>query len=99
MTNLEKQCYRSVIAQSVQDRIIRNKDCLFTFLNYDGVPWNNNNARWTLPSKLGDNPFIWMLTVDGFAMDIRNAPLELQEQAFQKGLIPYVPGRAVTKTL
>ena len=26
-------------------------------------------------------------------MDIRNAPLELQEQAFQKGLIPYVPGK------
>lgn len=45
MTNLEKQCYRSVIAQSVQDRIIRNKGNLFTFLNYDGVPWNNNNAE------------------------------------------------------
>ena len=51
------------------------------------------DPRWTLPSKLGDNPFIWMLTVDGVVMDIRNAPLELQEQAFQKGLIPYVPGK------
>lgn len=45
MTNLEKQCYRSVTAQSVQERIIRNKGSLFTFLNYDGVPWNNNNAE------------------------------------------------------
>jgi hypothetical protein len=23
----------------------KNRDKLFTFLNYDGVPWNNNNAE------------------------------------------------------
>jgi len=45
MTNLEKQCYSSVTTQSVQTRIIRNKGSLFTFLDYDGVPWNNNNAE------------------------------------------------------
>jgi hypothetical protein len=45
MINLEEQFYRSVTAQSAQERIIRNKDSLFTFLNYDGVPWNNNNAE------------------------------------------------------
>ena len=32
-----------------------------------------------------------MLEVNGFLMDIRNAPRELQEVAFAKGLIPYVP--------
>ena len=26
-------------------RIEKNKDKLFTFLDYDGVPWNNNNAE------------------------------------------------------
>ena len=26
-------------------RIENNKDKLFTFLDYDGVPWNNNNAE------------------------------------------------------
>lgn len=52
------------------------------------------DPRWTLPSKLDSNPLVWMLNVNGFAMDIRTAPIELQEQAFQKGLIPYVPGRA-----
>ena len=51
------------------------------------------DPRWTLPSRLADNPLVWMLTVDGFAVDIRTAPLELQEQAFQRGLIPFVPGR------
>jgi len=30
---------------SLQKRIEKNRDKLFTFLNYDGVPWNNNNAE------------------------------------------------------
>ena len=51
------------------------------------------DPRWTLPSKQENNPLIWMLTVNGFAVDIRTAPLELQEEAFRRGLIPYVPGR------
>ena len=51
------------------------------------------DPRWTLPSKLTDNPLVWMLTVNGFVIDIRNAPIELQEDAFQRGLIPFVPGR------
>jgi hypothetical protein len=32
-----------------------------------------------------------MLEVNGFLMDIRCAPRELQEVAFKKGLIPYIP--------
>jgi hypothetical protein len=50
------------------------------------------DPRWTLPSKQENNPLIWMLTVNGFAVDIRTAPLELQEEAFRRGLIPYIPG-------
>ena len=51
------------------------------------------DPRWSLPSKLEDNPLVWMLNVNGFAVDIRNASLELQEEAFRRGLIPYVPGK------
>jgi hypothetical protein len=51
------------------------------------------DPRWTLPSKLQDNPLVWMLEVNGFMIDIRNAPLELQEEAFRLGLIPFVPER------
>lgn len=47
--------------------------------------------NWTLPSRLDENPMIWMLEVNGFIMDIRNCPREMQERAFEKGLIPYVP--------
>jgi len=47
--------------------------------------------EWTLPSRMDKNPLIWMLTVNGFLMDIRQAPREAQEVAFEKGLIPYIP--------
>ena len=49
------------------------------------------NPDWTLPSRLDDNPMVWTLNVNGFLMDIRNAPREAQEIAFEKGLIPYIP--------
>jgi len=47
--------------------------------------------RWTLPSMMDDNPLIWMLEVNGFLMDIRDAPREAQEIAYEKGMIPYIP--------
>lgn len=47
---------------------------------------------WCLPSRLGDNPLVWMLEVDGFIMDVRYAPIEFQREAYRLGLIPYVPG-------
>jgi hypothetical protein len=47
---------------------------------------------WCLPSRLGDNPLVWMLDVDGFIMDARDAPLEFQQEAYRLGLIPYIPG-------
>jgi Domain of unknown function (DUF6398) len=46
---------------------------------------------WTLPSKVDENPLIWMLQVNGLFMDVRHAPRAIQEQAFRKGLIPYIP--------
>jgi hypothetical protein len=47
---------------------------------------------WCLPSRLGDNPLVWMLEVDGLIIDARTAPLEFQQEAYQLGLIPYIPG-------
>ncbi len=38
------------------------------------------------------NPLTWLLEVDGMLVDIRHAPVQRQVQAFQLGLIPYVPG-------
>ena len=37
--------FSSEIAQGYQRRLDKYRDKLFTFLKYDGVPWNNNNAE------------------------------------------------------
>ena len=50
------------------------------------------SPEWTLPSRLADNPMVWMLQINGMIIDIRQAPTELQELAYEKGLIPFVPG-------
>ena len=42
-------------------------------------------------SRLDDNPLVWMLEVNGLMTDVRQAPKEVQEIAFNKGLIPYIP--------
>jgi hypothetical protein len=40
------------------------------------------------------NPLVWMSEVNGIAADARRLPPEIQVQAWQQGLIPYVPGQA-----
>jgi hypothetical protein len=37
--------FRSDAAQSLQTRLVKYRDKLFTFIEHDGVPWNNNNAE------------------------------------------------------
>ena len=32
-------------SSKVKARLEKNRDKFFTFLNFDGVPWNNNNAE------------------------------------------------------
>ena len=46
---------------------------------------------YTVESLMDANPLIWMLTVNGYLMDIRDAPREAQVVAYEKGLIPYIP--------
>lgn len=46
---------------------------------------------WTVPSGLGDNPLAWMVQVNGLIVDIRSASIDLQREAFRRGMIPYVP--------
>jgi hypothetical protein len=49
------------------------------------------DPNWYLPSKIDDNPMVWMIMVDGFILDARTMPREIQEVAYRKGLIPYIP--------
>ena len=50
------------------------------------------DPNWCLPSKMDDNPVAWMIMVNGFVIDARSAPLSIQQSAYKKGLIPYIPG-------
>lgn len=49
------------------------------------------NPEWSLPSLLDQNPLVWMAEVNGFLVDLRNMPREVQQIAFDKGMIPYIP--------
>ena len=52
---------------------------------------------WTLPSLLERNPLVWMAEVNGLLVDLRHMPREVQEIAFEKGLIPFIPADRPTK--
>jgi len=49
------------------------------------------DPNWCLPSKMDDNPMVWMLQVNGMTVDIRHMPREVQVIAYEKGLISYIP--------
>lgn len=49
------------------------------------------DPQWTLPSQLANNPMAWLIRVNGFLVDVRHAPREVQEETFRRGLIPYLP--------
>jgi predicted RecB family nuclease len=42
---LAQRDYHTETALKCKNRLEKNRGSLFTFLDYDGVPWNNNNAE------------------------------------------------------
>jgi hypothetical protein len=57
----------------------------------EGLDLVRFDPNFTLPSRLGDNPLVWMFDIDGMIVDLRDAPREVQQAAFEAGAIPYVP--------
>ena len=49
------------------------------------------DPRWYRPSKMEHNSLAWMIMVNGFIVDVRSMPRDIQEAAYAKGLIPYLP--------
>jgi hypothetical protein len=43
--DLTARTFRSELAESYQKRILKNEGRLFTFVDHDSVPWNNNAAE------------------------------------------------------
>jgi hypothetical protein len=73
---LDKSDFKSESAVKCQQRFQKNRDKFFTFLRYDGVPWNNNNAEHAIKafarlrdviagssSKKGVDEYLTLLTV------------------------------------
>lgn len=52
---------------------------------------NQFDWHWKLPSHLLDFSPIWMVEIDGFVRDIRMMPRHVQELAFNKKIIPFIP--------
>jgi hypothetical protein len=49
------------------------------------------DPQWTLPSMAEKSPLVWLAEVNGLLVDLRDMPREVQEIAFEDGLIPYIP--------
>src|ERR1700730_17076148 len=49
------------------------------------------DPKWALPSLVNSNPLVWMAEVNGLLVDLLTMPREVQEVAFAKGIIPYIP--------
>ncbi len=49
------------------------------------------DATWFLPSRMEGSSIAWLIEVNGFIVDARSLPRDIQEIAYKKGLIPYIP--------
>ena len=59
------------------------------------VPFEPRYCRQAL---LADNPLAWMISINGFLVDARTMPPEIQMEARRKRLIPDLPAPAPTDT-
>jgi hypothetical protein len=58
----------------------------------DALDMSQMDPQWYRPSQMDENPMAWMIMVNGFVVDVRSMPRDVQEAAYAKGLIPYLPG-------
>jgi Domain of unknown function (DUF6398) len=57
----------------------------------NGLGLHRMDPQWTLPSLAASNPLTWMAQVNGLLVDLRTMPREVQQIAFDQGMIPYIP--------
>ena len=58
----------------------------------DALRMMQMDPNWYRPSRMDENVMAWMIMVDGLIVDARSMPPEIQEIAYEQGLIPYIPG-------
>jgi hypothetical protein len=52
--------------------------------------------HWMLRKRIEESPMAWMIEINGFVLDARHLRREIQEDAYRKGLIPFIPGEKPT---
>ncbi|MCE7007048.1 DUF6398 domain-containing protein [Kibdelosporangium philippinense] len=52
------------------------------------------DPEWTRQDMIEKNPLVWLVEFNGLVVDVRMLPEEFQVEAWRRGLIPFVPGRA-----
>ena len=57
----------------------------------EGLDLVRMDPDWCTSAMLADNPLVWTVEVNGFLIDMRCAPRDLQEIAYEQGLIPSIP--------
>lgn len=62
----------------------------------DMLRLNQFDGNWMLPSMVDESPLAWMISVNGVIVDARTMSRPIQEEAYRKGLIPYIPGDVVS---
>ncbi|NJL48827.1 MAG: plasmid pRiA4b ORF-3 family protein [Leptolyngbyaceae cyanobacterium SM2_5_2] len=60
----------------------------------DALDISQMDPDWWLPSRMEDNPMAWLVSFNGMILDARTAPVGVQEQLAEMGLIPYAIGAA-----
>jgi hypothetical protein len=53
------------------------------------MDWNAEFMRQDLVD--GENSIAWFIQYDGLVMDVRTLAIPIQVEAFEKGLVPYIP--------
>ena len=59
----------------------------------DALKMTRFDHNWTLPSRMENSSMAWTIMFNDFMVDARSLPLEIQEIAYEKGLIPYIPSQ------
>lgn len=63
----------------------------------DTLNMSQMDPNWYRPSEMDDNVMAWMIMVNDLIVDARRLPRDIQEIAYRKGLIPYIPADKAPK--
>lgn len=63
-----------------------------TLLKMNYMDW-----KFMLPSKIAKSSLAWWISVDGMMLDARHCNRDIQELAFEKGLIPFIHADMIEK--